>query len=61
LVLRLRGGGGKKKKKNKREKIALCVLKYYSVDDEGKIERLSYNYINKNDWFVYFLRFFHVK
>jgi len=50
LVLRLRGGGGKKKKKkqfakakkqkHKRKKIPLCVLKYYNVDEEGKIQRL---------------------
>merc|ERR1712193_317122 len=49
LVLRLRGGGKKRKKKvyttpkknkhkNKKEK--LRVLKYYKVDDNGKITRL---------------------
>eukprot|EP01007_Sphenomonas_quadrangularis_P000890 NODE_1751_length_770_cov_1023.829404_g1465_i0.p2 GENE.NODE_1751_length_770_cov_1023.829404_g1465_i0~~NODE_1751_length_770_cov_1023.829404_g1465_i0.p2 ORF type:complete len:180 (+),score=78.13 NODE_1751_length_770_cov_1023.829404_g1465_i0:35-541(+) len=49
LVLRLRGGGGKKKKKkvfakakkqkHKTKKVPLKVLKYYKVDDKGKIER----------------------
>jgi len=49
LVLRLRGGGGKKKKKknfakpkknkHKRKKVALHVLKYYKVDDNGTITR----------------------
>jgi small subunit ribosomal protein S27Ae len=49
LVLRLRGGGKKRKKKvyttpkknkhkNKKEK--LRVLKYYKVDDNGKVTRL---------------------
>jgi small subunit ribosomal protein S27Ae len=49
LVLRLRGGGKKRKKKNyttpkkikhKRKKVKLAVLKYYKVDDNGKITRL---------------------
>ena len=49
LVLRLRGGGKKRKKKNyttpkkikhKRKKVKLAVLKYYKVDDSGKVQRL---------------------
>ncbi|KAK0402999.1 hypothetical protein QR680_016662 [Steinernema hermaphroditum] len=36
LVLRLRGGGKKRKKK----KVKLAVLKYYKVEDDGKIVRL---------------------
>ena len=49
LVLRLRGGGKKKKKKtyttpkkikHKRKKVKLAVLKYYKVDESGKVERL---------------------
>jgi ubiquitin-small subunit ribosomal protein S27Ae len=49
LVLRLRGGGKKRKKKNyttpkkikhKHRKVKLAVLKYYRVDDSGKIHRL---------------------
>ena len=49
LVLRLRGGGKKRKKKvyttpkkikHKRKKTKLAVLKYYKVDNDGKIERL---------------------
>merc|ERR1712130_809629 len=49
LVLRLRGGGKKRKKKNyttpkkikhKHKKVKLAVLKYYKVDDNGKINRL---------------------
>ncbi|RKU45603.1 Ubiquitin-40S ribosomal protein S27a [Coniochaeta pulveracea] len=49
LVLRLRGGGKKRKKKvyttpkkikHKRKKNKLAVLKYYKVDNDGKIERL---------------------
>jgi len=49
LVLRLRGGGKKRKKKNyttpkkiphKRVKVKLATLKYYKVDDNGKITRL---------------------
>ena len=49
LVLRLRGGGKKRKKKNyttpkkikhKHKKVKLAVLKYYKVDDNGKIQRL---------------------
>merc|ERR1712189_96015 len=34
LVLRLRGGG------KKRKKVKLAVLKYYKVDENGKITRL---------------------
>jgi len=49
LVLRLRGGGKKRKKKtytkpkkikHKKKKVKLAVLKYYRVDDNGKITRL---------------------
>merc|ERR1711915_873292 len=49
LVLRLRGGGKKRKKKNyttpkkikhKRKPMKLAVLKYYKVDENGKITRL---------------------
>ncbi|XP_067901021.1 ubiquitin-40S ribosomal protein S27a [Heterodontus francisci] len=49
LVLRLRGGAKKRKKKSyttpkknqhKRKKVKLAVLKYYKVDDHGKIYRL---------------------
>ncbi len=49
LVLRLRGGGKKRKKKNyttpkkikhKHKKVKLAMLKYYRVDDNGKIHRL---------------------
>lgn len=49
LVLRLRGGAKKKKKKayttpkkikHKRKPVKLAVLKYYSVDNNGKITRL---------------------
>merc|ERR1712203_760673 len=49
LVLRLRGGGKKRKKKNyttpkkikhKHQKVKLATLKYYKVDDNGKITRL---------------------
>merc|ERR1739846_307674 len=42
LVLRLRGGGKKRKKKNYTtpKKVKLAVLKYYKVDDNGKINRL---------------------
>ena len=49
LVLRLRGGGKKRKKKNyttpkkikhKKKKVKLAVLKFYKVDDSGKIQRL---------------------
>jgi len=49
LVLRLRGGAKKRKKKNyttpkkikhKHRKVKLAVLKYYKVDDNGKINRL---------------------
>merc|ERR1712136_580531 len=46
LVLRLRGGGKKRKKKNyttpkkikhKHQKVKLATLKYYKVDENGKI------------------------
>merc|ERR1712154_240657 len=49
LVLRLRGGEKKRKKKNfttpkkskhKKKKVKLAVLKYYKVDENGKITRL---------------------
>eukprot|EP00698_Gefionella_okellyi_P024930 TRINITY_DN8953_c0_g1_i1.p3 TRINITY_DN8953_c0_g1~~TRINITY_DN8953_c0_g1_i1.p3 ORF type:complete len:159 (-),score=29.02 TRINITY_DN8953_c0_g1_i1:1273-1749(-) len=49
LVLRLRGGGKKRKKKvftkpkkiaHKHKKVKLAVLKYYKVDENGKITRL---------------------
>ena len=49
LVLRLRGGGKKRKKKvytkpkkphHKNKKVKLAVLKYYKVDDNGKVTRL---------------------
>ncbi len=49
LVLRLRGGAKKRKKKvytkpkkiaHKKKKIRLAVLKYYKVDDNGKVTRL---------------------
>jgi small subunit ribosomal protein S27Ae len=50
LVLRLRGGGGKKRKKkvyttpkripHKRKNVPLAVLRFYKVDDTGKISRL---------------------
>merc|ERR1712156_1233867 len=49
LVLRLRGGGKKRKKKNyttpkkikhKPKKVKLAMLKYYKVDENGKITRL---------------------
>ena len=49
LNLRLLGGGKKKKKKNyttpkvikhKHKKVPLAVLKYYKVDEHGKITRL---------------------
>ncbi|KAJ9582477.1 hypothetical protein L9F63_003170 [Diploptera punctata] len=49
LVLRLRGGAKKRKKKNystpkkikhKKKKVKLAVLKYYKVDENGKIHRL---------------------
>ncbi|XP_038635472.1 ubiquitin-40S ribosomal protein S27a-like [Scyliorhinus canicula] len=49
LVLRLRGGARKRKKEsyttpkknqNKRKKVKLAVLKYYKVDEYGKIYRL---------------------
>ncbi len=48
-MLRLRGGAKKRKKKNyttpkkqkhKHKKVKLAVLKYYRVDDNGKINRL---------------------
>ncbi|XP_006874861.1 PREDICTED: ubiquitin-40S ribosomal protein S27a-like [Chrysochloris asiatica] len=50
LVLRLRGGAKKRKKKayttpkknkHKRQKVKLAVLKYYKVDENSKISRLS--------------------
>jgi len=49
LVLRLRGGGKKRKKKvyttpkkikHKRKPVKLAVLKYYKVDDSGKVTHL---------------------
>merc|ERR1711868_296992 len=49
LVLRLRGGGKKRKKKtytkpkkikHKKKKVKLHTLKFYRVDDDGKIKRL---------------------
>lgn len=49
LVLRLRGGAKKRKKKtyttpkkikHKHKKVKLAVLKFYQVDDSGKITRL---------------------
>ena len=49
LVLRLRGGAKKRKKKNyttpkkikhKHNDVPLAVLKYYSVEDSGKMRRL---------------------
>jgi len=49
LVLRLRGGAKKRKKKvytkpkkikHKRKKVKLAVLKFYKVDENGKITRL---------------------
>lgn len=48
-MLRLRGGAKKRKKKvyttpkkikHKRKKTKLSVLKFYKVDEDGKIERL---------------------
>ncbi|KAM5339545.1 ubiquitin-ribosomal protein eS31 fusion protein-like [Glossophaga mutica] len=50
LVLRLRGGAKKRKKsyttpkknKHKRKKVKLAVLKYYKVDENGKISRLRW-------------------
>ncbi|CAI6367789.1 unnamed protein product [Macrosiphum euphorbiae] len=49
LVLRLRGGAKKRKKKNystpkkikhKKRKIKLGILKFYKVDENGKVHRL---------------------
>ncbi|CAH1714212.1 ubiquitin-like [Rhopalosiphum maidis] len=49
LVLRLRGGAKKRKKKNystpkkikhKKKKIKLGILKFYKVDENGKVHRL---------------------
>ncbi|CAG9462013.1 unnamed protein product [Pedinophyceae sp. YPF-701] len=49
LVLRLRGGGKKRKKKvytkpkkikHKHKKVKLRVLKFYKVDDSGKVQKL---------------------
>ncbi|XP_033292579.2 ubiquitin-40S ribosomal protein S27a-like [Orcinus orca] len=51
LVLRLRGGAKKRKKKSyttpkknkrKRKKVKLAVLKYYKVDENGKISLLRW-------------------
>ena len=50
LVLRLCGGAKKRKKsytapkknKHKRKKVKLAVLKYYKVDENGKINRLHW-------------------
>ncbi|KAH9396583.1 PREDICTED: ubiquitin-40S ribosomal protein S27a [Rhagoletis zephyria] len=56
LVLRLRGGAKKRKKKNyttpkknkhKKKKVKLSVLKFYKVDDNGKITRLRRECENK--------------
>ena len=56
LVLRLRGGAKKRKKKNyttpkkikhKKKKVKLSVLKFYRVDDGGKITRLRRECENK--------------
>eukprot|EP01115_Flamella_aegyptia_P006127 TRINITY_DN257_c0_g1_i9.p1 TRINITY_DN257_c0_g1~~TRINITY_DN257_c0_g1_i9.p1 ORF type:complete len:160 (-),score=82.48 TRINITY_DN257_c0_g1_i9:24-503(-) len=56
LVLRLRGGGKKRKKKvytkpkknkHKKKKVKLAVLKYYKVDENGKITRLRRECPNK--------------
>ncbi|XP_045749615.1 ubiquitin-ribosomal protein eS31 fusion protein-like [Mirounga angustirostris] len=52
LVLRLRGGAKKRKKsyttpkknKHKRKKVKLSFLKYYKVDENGKISRLRWEY-----------------
>ncbi len=58
LVLRLRGGGSKKrkrknfttplKKKHKKKNVKLSVLKYYRVDENGKITRLRRECPNQN-------------
>ncbi len=49
LVLRLRGGAKKRKKKNftkpkktkhKHKSVKLAVLKFYQVDDSGKVQRM---------------------
>jgi len=58
LVLRLRGGGGKKRKKktytkpkknkHKKKKVKLAVLKFYKVDENGKITRLRRECPNKS-------------
>ena len=42
LVLRLRGGGKKHKKKQYKtpKKVKLAILKYYKVDESGKVTRL---------------------
>merc|ERR1712205_220666 len=51
LVLRLRGGGKKRKKKtytkpkkvkHTKKKVKLAVLKFYRVDDSGKVTRLRH-------------------
>nr|XP_035980042.1 ubiquitin-40S ribosomal protein S27a-like [Halichoerus grypus] len=52
LVLRLPGGAKKRKKsyttpkknKHKRKKVKLAFLKYYKVDENGKISRLRWEY-----------------
>jgi hypothetical protein len=55
LVLRLRGGAKKRKKKNyttpkkqkhKHKKVKLAVLKYYRVDDNGKVTLLPNSIIS---------------
>jgi len=57
LVLRLRGGGKKRKKKtyttpkknkHKKKKSKLAVLKYYKVDENGKITRLRKECTNES-------------
>ncbi|KAI4349785.1 hypothetical protein L6164_010341 [Bauhinia variegata] len=44
LVLRLHGGAKKRKKKtytkHKKKKAKLSVLRFYKVDDSGKVQRL---------------------
>eukprot|EP00727_Mastigamoeba_balamuthi_P001055 m51a1_g10947 putative 40S ribosomal protein S31e (157) ;mRNA; f:193467-194154 len=57
LVLRLLGGGKKRKKKvytkpkkiaHKHKNVRLAVLKYYRVDDNGKVTRLRRKCVNKD-------------
>ncbi|KAF0771649.1 ubiquitin [Aphis craccivora] len=57
LVLRLRGGAKKRKKKNystpkkikhKKRKIKLAVLKFYKVDENGKVIRLKKECTSEN-------------